>query len=151
GRATTDYLTINDKGTTGYQYTLTDTLLSRPGAADIVFGINTNSGPSSVRNVILNAGAGDDILALRAPVAPTAFVFDAAGGSNVVTGADDVTSSWLINNPNGGSVGRLAFKNVGTVRGGGGSADNTFTLLTNGSLTGGIFGGSGPGTNTLKS
>ncbi|HEV7166279.1 MAG TPA: hypothetical protein VGO35_12935, partial [Gammaproteobacteria bacterium] len=91
----------------------------------------------------LNGGAGADSFVLSG--GSLSGSINGGAGSNTLTGAN-LANIWTINGADSGNINGLTFNSIQNLLGG--NANDTFTFVPSGSLTGTINGGVG-GTNTL--
>jgi hypothetical protein len=141
GQGGNDTVNVNDAGSTSdYVYDVTNFYLNRLTAGVLNASITSDH----LETLNLKAGTGRDTLQLRFPI--TALQVNLDGGSGPGTNTlqgPNVPTSWLLNAPNGGTLGtKVSFAAVQTVKGG--TATDTFQFTPSGQVTT-LDGGGGSG------
>jgi len=136
GGVGTDTLNLFDQGNTaGQAYTLTPTSLVRAGVGPINFG--------TLHAVVIDAGSGNDTLAVAGSAPTTPVIFNGGGGTNTVVGPA-AANTWKLAGTNTGTLGGLTF--ISTQNLIGGSVSDTFLVAKTGQFAGTINGGTGVAT-----
>jgi hypothetical protein len=130
----TDTINVNDQGSsTGHNYGLTSSTLTRSGAATLSF--------NSVGKLEVNAGGGTNKFTATSIPPATAVTLTGGSGSNTLVGPNS-TNTWDITGTNAGTLdGSVTFSAVQNLTGG--SGVDAFIFSAGQKVTGGVDGGGG--------